>query len=152
MTTSLAQAMLVITPIASNKGFTMINMGEGEIVNQTQTILHIINLDHIMETLDEIKKFEIVKQDLEIRKECITLYSKIRSIIPFKKRTKRGLINIVGTAQKWLFGTMDNNDREEIEEHLRTTDINTQNTVQEVNKQIRINTQLEENMKNIFES
>lgn len=32
------------------------------------------------------------------------------------RRNKRGLANFVGTAYKYLFGTLDNNDKEELEE------------------------------------
>jgi len=30
------------------------------------------------------------------------------------RRNKRGLANFVGTAYKYLFGTLDNNDKEEL--------------------------------------
>jgi len=32
------------------------------------------------------------------------------------RRHKRGLANFVGTAYKYLFGILDNNDKEELEE------------------------------------
>lgn len=37
----------------------------------------------------------------------------LENLIPYKNsRTKRRLINGIGTIFKWFFGTLDNNDRE----------------------------------------
>ena len=149
MTINLVQATLVITPIESKNGFTMINMGEGDLINQTQTVIHIVNINKLVDTLEEIKKFEIVNQDQELKRECYTLLTKILSLMPSRTRSKRGLINIIGTTHKWLFGTMDNDDREEIDEHLKIIETNDRNAIQELNKQIKINTQLDQNMKNL---
>lgn len=54
-------------------------------------------------------------------------------------RQKRGLMNIVGKAGKWLFGTMDQEDKEEISNHLQTLKENNYQAIQQLNKQIVIN-------------
>jgi len=43
------------------------------------------------------------------------------------RRNKLGLANFVGTAYKYLFGTLDNNDKEELEEKINVI---AQNSVQ----------------------
>lgn len=70
--------------------------------------------------------------------ETKIIKSKLRTIQK-PNRQKRGLINIVGSAQKWLFGTMDDTDRQDILEHLQITDKNNHNIIQNFNKQIKIN-------------
>lgn len=49
------------------------------------------------------------------------------------KRLKRGLLNIVGSAQKWLFGTLDNDDLELINDKFNKLRNNQQRIVNEVN-------------------
>ena len=48
--------------------------------------------------------------------------SKLQTIIP--TRQPRGLINFIGTGMKWLYETIDDFDRTEIERHLQTIDNN----------------------------
>lgn len=54
-------------------------------------------------------------------------------------RKRRGVINMVGSMYNWLFGVMDDNDRQEIIGHLDTIDKNIHNTIEGHNDQIRIN-------------
>lgn len=39
-------------------------------------------------------------------------------------REKTGLINIVGKTCKWLFGTMDDEDNQQINKHLKNIEEN----------------------------
>lgn len=59
--------------------------------------------------------------------------------MPMNNRKKRGLINIVGTAQKWLFGTMDDEDRQMITQHVDEIRQNNRNAINVINKQVKIN-------------
>jgi len=43
-------------------------------------------------------------------------------------RERRGLIIVVGSSAKWLFGTMDDEDRIEVENHISTFKENMQET------------------------
>lgn len=70
-------------------------------------------------------------------------------------RSKRGLVNAVGTLSNWLFGTMDDKDRIEIQKHLNTVDKNNHNLIINSQKQIRINEHFNntfKQIKNIIES
>lgn len=48
-------------------------------------------------------------------------------------------MNIVGNAQNWLFGTMDDQDRRDIDAHLHTLDVNNHNIIETINQQVDIN-------------
>ena len=63
-----------------------------------------------------------------------------------RNRSKRGLINVIGKAHKWLFGTMDNDDRELIDQNLEIIKKNDHNLIETVNKQISINRDLSDNI------
>lgn len=72
-------------------------------------------------------------------REVQLLKSKIKTItFSTHKRNKRGLINGVGTLYKWLFGTMDDIDRQEIVQHFEIIDTNNHNAINNLNKQIHI--------------
>lgn len=57
-------------------------------------------------------------------------------------RQKRGLINLGGSLQKFLFGTLDANDGERYENALKTLRSNQQNIVKQVNSQISLSKSL----------
>ncbi|CAD7078639.1 unnamed protein product [Hermetia illucens] len=114
------RAALTIQPILTENGYTVINMGTTEIIQDTKTILHIINTRELKQTIDAIEeninRLEI-RNDPLIAKELEDIHAKLKAIEP-NARHKRGLINIIGTTNKWLFGTMDDDDRKEISDHI----------------------------------
>lgn len=136
------QATLQINKITEDNGFVEIRTGEVEIVNTTNTLLHIINIkevENILSSIDEnIQNLDI--QSIQIlRNEVDLIRSKLQTLMPKEHRSKRGLINAGGKLYKWLFGTMDDDDRQEILEHLSITDENSHNSIDTLNRQIIIN-------------
>lgn len=133
---------LIIETIDSTSGYTEIKIGETDMVLNYDTVLHIINLQEIKNIIDQLEQ-NIITLRLDTTKTTILhfeikkLRSKLRTLIPHRHR--RGVLNIIGTIQKWLYGTMDNEDRENIERHLNVIDINNHNIIGEVNQQVRIN-------------
>lgn len=134
-------------------------MGQTEIIQDSRTILHIINTNEIQQTINAIENnAKILQIDLDpiIKKELEAVRAKLSIIQPKgPPRSKRGLANFIGSAQKWLFGTMDDEDRQTIAEHLRTLEENTDNSIGNLNKQISINSNLNESinhLKDIIES
>lgn len=77
-------------------------------------------------------------QKAYINDQIGVLLSKLKTITP-TIRQKRGLFNFVGNAYKYLFGTMDDTDREDITNHLNTVDSNIHNSITGLNQQIKIN-------------
>lgn len=153
------QATLTITPLTTDNGFITINMGQTEIIQNARTILHIINTNEIQETInaiDDNAKILLLNLDPIIKKELEAIRAKLSIIQPKgPHRARRGLANIIGSAQKWLFGTMDDEDRQTITEHLKTLEENTDNSIGNLNKQISINSNLSESinhLKDIIES
>lgn len=140
-------ALLQINQIENETGYARIQIRETEIVNKTATILHIIHPKEIIYLIDKIEnniesnldQFNIDGRNM-LYGEIKTIRAKINTLIPVTSaREKRGLVNIVGTTYKWLFGLMDEDDREQILNHLEITDKNNHNIIKTVNKQIHIN-------------
>lgn len=114
-----------------------------EIVNETSLILHVIQPRELSNILDNIQE-NIITLSIDTKQHLITqieaIKAKIRSLTPNSKRQKRGILNIVGDAEKWLFGTMNEEDRQQIERRLSTNKINNLQTINTINKQVEINT------------
>lgn len=112
------------------------------IVLNHDTVIHIINTKELENIIDALEA-NIIKLNLDdvkaktLEYELNSLRNKIKTLIPH--RQKRGLFNFVGTIHKWLYGTMNEDDREEIESHLKTIDINSHNIIENINQQVKIN-------------
>ena len=106
-------------------GYTQINIGETDIVVNYNTILHIIKPIEIKKIITDLEINESkLPTDMTntLTHQIETLIGKLETLIPH--RHKRGLLNFIGTIHKWIYGTMDNQDRKEIENHLKTIDTN----------------------------
>lgn len=123
-------------------GFAEIKLGKVDIVLNHNIVFHIINPLEIEKIVDQLEanalnlQFKTPKR-ITLEHEIRNIRNKIKTLIPH--RHKRGLFNFVGTIHKWLYGTMDSEDREEIERHLSSIDINNHNIITNVNQQIKIN-------------
>lgn len=149
MTIPLTAASITLTPISATNGYCMLPTNTVEIVNETSLILHIIQPSELSKILNNIQENIVTlsidtKQHLKTQIE--TIKAKIGSITPNNKRQKRGILNIVGDAQKWLFGTMNDDDRQQIEQRLTTNQINNLQTINTINKQVEINTNFNESI------
>lgn len=116
-------------------------------INSTDLIVHVIQPKDILDIVNSmnfylnVNDFEMNQKDT-IQNELEILKAKIKTLIPKPQkhlRSKRGLINIIGQASKYLFGTMDDKDRIDIEEHFATIDGNLHNSITNLNQQIKIN-------------
>ena len=90
-------------------------------------MVHIVNVIEIMKTL-KILEENIQTIDTSNRQILLQIVQSIHG--------KRGLINIFGTAQKWLYESLDGNDRTEIMEHISTIEGNNRNIIRTINNQI----------------
>ncbi|KAI8117401.1 hypothetical protein CVS40_10691 [Lucilia cuprina] len=64
-------------------------------------------------------------------------------------RKKRALINEGGRLINWLFGNMDDEDRLRIENHLQDIDLNQKNIIDNLNKRVKINNEMQGYLQNI---
>lgn len=150
------QAHLVVEKIETNFGYSEVKLEEVSIIKKYDTILHIINPGEILSIIDSleanIKELDLKDKAITLEYQLQTIRNKVQTIIPH--REKRGLLNFVGTIYKWLYGTMDDSDRQEIEDHLNTIDRNNHNSIENINKQIKINQNFNETLmklKNVIE-
>lgn len=146
------KAEFSIEKLETQAGYQAISLSETPMIENYTNILHIIEVDKFQSTLASIeydmKSIFSLPHDRLIINQLETEISKIRhnldTIVPH--RHKRGLINLGGKTFNWLFGTMDSDDRLQIEEKLKTIDLNNHNLITNTNKQIKINTDLQENL------
>lgn len=137
----LTQQTLIVDKIETQSGYAILKTNEIEVPKDFQIILHIIDPEEILNLVDNIEDnlnlAGKIQQKQIILDEIELIRNKIYTIIPNKYR--RGLINGGGTLLKWIFGTMDNNDKLDIEKHLSTIDINNHNIITSMKQQIQIN-------------
>lgn len=143
--------------IETELGYTIINIDKVIIVSEYDIVLHKINPKEIMNVVAQfeeiLKKIENKNYQKLMFQEIEKIKNKIRTFIPH--RIKRGLINGMGSAMKWLYGTLDDEDRQNIEEHFKIVDENNHNIIETVNQQIKINDKFNKNflqMKQVIES
>lgn len=148
--------MVEITPLQTEIGFIPIEVSQVEIVNNTKIVLHLINPAEILELISQMEQNikTITREDkYELDIEIQTLRSKIGSITPNTRiRQKRGLLNIGGTVQKWLFGVMDDSDRQNILQHLINHQENNHQIINTINQQININDNIQKSINNLKET
>lgn len=146
-----------VQDLTNNNGYVTIKLGEVKLIKNYNKTIHIINTTEYENTKDIIKNnIEILKHKSgEIGPIYSTLVhslqlleSKITNIKPHFK-AKRGLINILGKGLKLLAGTMDSEDEKEITEKLEAISQNNKNLIYENNKQIQINEELSDSIKNV---
>lgn len=73
---------------------------------------------------------------------------KFKSLVP-KNRNKRGLVDLLGKTLKVIAGTMDSEDEKEIFNALQNLNEDTTHLIEENNKQVRINRELQEQIENL---
>lgn len=152
MMIGVSQAHLVINKIVTNNGFIEINRGKVEIVKHYDIIIHDINIQEIETIINQLRT-NIISLNLDADKTSILeleirrIKTKLHTIVPHRQR--RGLINFVGTIHKWLYGTMDNEDRDNIEKHLDIIDANNHNIIQNLNQQVKINNNFNESFERL---
>lgn len=110
--------MLTTQQILDQDGYAQIEMKYQDIVTATDIIIHIINLKDIDNILSDLEnnilminndnKHILETQLTETKHKLYTLYGDYT-------RKRRGLVNAIGSGAKWMFGTMDEEDRKVIE-------------------------------------
>ncbi|XP_058979929.1 uncharacterized protein LOC131803044 [Musca domestica] len=156
---SLLAIFLMISPVVAQKlevvdlnkgnGYAMIQLNDKMLIYDYIKILHIFNTTKYMDFLNELGEEVSHINDSFLSHEIEHIHLRLKSIIPHQARNRRGLINLFGTGLKYLYGTMDNNDREEIERQLQNLEKNEHNIITQTNNQIHINTQFDNQLANL---
>lgn len=96
--TGQATATLTIDKITTDNGYVEINMGQTEIIQDTKTVIHIINTNELRQTIssieDNIQRLH-VGNDPTIKRELETIYAKITAIEPGKTFLDRNSTKMV---------------------------------------------------------
>lgn len=135
---------LHVERIESNNGFTIIQTDIMTIPVTFNYTLHVVELNDlenllisITQSISELNNTQwSAPLDLDVQKiqdKLLTLHTNPHSI------NKRGLFNAIGTINKWICGTMDDEDRQLVNEHFQITDTNNHEIINTMNQQIHIN-------------
>lgn len=150
---------LQIFPVNNDNGYLISKINEKSIIQSYTKILHIINLTTFEALIDaftkNINNFEFDENSNDLiflTREINNLKKHLIRLIPrISKRNKRGLLNVVGTGFKYIIGTMDSNDAEEIYSHLKNLEQNTRQLTDETNSQVMINNNLIKGLNDVTE-
>lgn len=146
-----------IQDLTNNNGYIPIKIGEHRTINHYDKILHFINLTTYDQAIsliaDNIKALKATTFEDErlidtLDKSFNLLKAKIDYLQP-RFKTKRALINILGKGLKYIAGTMDSDDEQQIMNALDKIQKNEQATTDDVNKMIYNNNFLTNQINNI---
>lgn len=143
---------LEVQDLKIGQGYILIRGEEIKIIENYSKILHVINLtlwtdnleliQHNVDKLDDKNEYPNIIHGLN------QLTREIESLTE-KNRKKRALLNIVGKGLKYLTGTMDYEDEQEIKTRLSLNEENNKNVIDGLNEQVKINTKFYENIYNV---
>ena len=106
-----------------------------DVTTLLKTFKHITTSYEVLSNHGELKESSLLKQ-AEIL--CNEIHQNLQIIMPSNMRTKRGLINGLGTAIKYIFGNPDANDLEKINNYLNSLQHQQQENVFTLNKSISV--------------
>lgn len=95
--------------------------------------LIITELRHSASLLPNNSSYILIKEIDKIDDKLLTLANGHHTI------QKRGLFNFLGTINKWITGTMDDEDRQIINQHLEIIGTKNHNLISNMNQQVQIN-------------
>ncbi|XP_053964071.1 uncharacterized protein LOC128867005 [Anastrepha ludens] len=100
-------ATIITEDIKSEDGFAEIKLDNIQVITDFDIILHIIKpkeIENIIDALENLAKdSKLTEKGQILTQEFAILRSKLYTLLPH--RQKRGLINILDTTMKWLYGS-----------------------------------------------
>lgn len=134
---------LQVDRIESNTGYAIIQDSKVLLPTLYNFSLHIIDLNQIETIITELKT-SISNLPNNLGNSLIMNIEKIEDKLKtisngHHRINKRGLFNVLGRINKWITGTMDDEDRETINQHFEVSDTNNQQITSNLNEQIKIN-------------
>jgi len=147
------------TTLKDDNGFGILKLEEIPMVQNYSKIFHIINLGDFNQAISILEsnfmKLNLSQSDVGFKilnRELQNLKRNMDSLTPAHtktRRSRRGLINVLGSTLKFLTGSMDNEDSEEIFKHLQNLDFNSQQLTEKTNEHIKYTARLSENIRKI---
>lgn len=140
----------------NTQGMVPMKLGQAKLVKEYIKLLHIVDLDAYKLTIDNIEdslKVANNNDNLGNIKELSNLkFTELRNkfkILYPHARTKRGLVNGLGSIIKGITGNMDDTDAQNIKNFIETTKLNEHDLNNQFNSQIALNKQMIDRFKNI---
>lgn len=143
-----------VQDLNKGQGYIAIRDQQIQIITGYTKILHSINLTSWTENLDilehNVNKLNYKNEYPTMTHSLGLLEQEIESLLGnYHHKAKRGLVNVVGKALKYLTGTMDYDDEQEIKQSLDINEKNNKNLIDGLNDQIKINNHFNEVIDNI---
>lgn len=156
VTTKPTLTQLEIEKIETNSGYTIIQQEQISIPKTFRYSLHIINLDQINDSITEIyNNVKLLPNNIQytLLRDITTVQNKL-STLTYNHHLikKRGLFNFIGTINKWMIGTMDDEDRQWIDKHLESIDSNNHELITNTNRQVRINENFNTSINKLYDT
>lgn len=145
-----------LVPLQTNNGLLPIKLGSARIMQGYQRLLHVIQLNpysqiiqqleqqtnHLSEIISSKNNFKYILNDKrEITQQKLRILQEtFKFLLP--TRSKRGLINGLGSLIKDLTGNLDNQDLIDIQKALTEIHSNQDSLNKQINDQIHINAQM----------
>ena len=137
--------------VNDNVGLLPIKLGNAKVKQYTFTFIHFNDLHPIIQEtnklyINTISIVELVNKHREYKKDSVhyvkalqflqkRVENKISEIIPHSNRTKRGLVNVVGSVFKAVTGNLDASDGERYEKLIQNLQKNQNSLEENIRKQ-----------------
>lgn len=154
-----SQCDVQIRKIETQAGYTILQGDPLNIISGYTELMHVINLDDFEDTIHKLKTGISQYYNVNDGWLMINLNRKIGELehllqtlkmhVNVGNRNKRALIDAGGRLINWIFGNMDDEDRLRIEGHFKEIDFNQMNMINNLNKQVKINTEMQTYLQNI---
>lgn len=137
-----------VNPIYAKNGYLIFQTGSIDLpVNYEYHYLS-VNITKTENTYAELMKQTKLFETLPQIQYLIEKLNREMNGIKIAKRSKRGLVNFMGTVYKYLFGTLDQADREELEQQINNISENSiqiselNHVIDAINEGIRVTNHL----------
>lgn len=153
--------------ISDNPGLLPVRLGSAKLEQYAFTLLHFYDINPIILEINKLQiksnnLTKIVDSNPEYKKDMINYFkillltqerveNKLKELIPHPQRTRRGLINAVGSVFKAITGNLDASDGERYEQLIQELQNNQKNVVSNIYKQNSISLNLIKKFNNTVE-
>lgn len=141
--------------VSNNNGLLIFQIDRVKIKRGYERVIHQINLNNLKNNIIHIEnlanKINVTTHLTNTFDYKLKLsYRKIDNLLP--KRTRRGLINILGSAVKFIAGNPDYDDLLLINQNFEAQETNINKIISNESKQIKINNLLEQQVNKVSET
>lgn len=146
-----------IRNIETQAGYAVLQGESLNLIEGFSELIHIVDIRDIRDTIQKLKTSISNNYNINDGWLILNLNRKISELehslqtlnIHTESRNKRALIDVGGRLIRWIFGNMDDEDRTRIENHFENIDFKQRNIIDNLNKQVKINNEMQNYLQNI---